>query len=303
VVPLDRAAIDPRFRIDTRVAGGSGSDVFKGLDTLTGEVVAIKRLHEFLCEPGTRARFEREARILAALRDPHVVRYIAHGLDAGGCPFLVLEWLDGEDLRAWRRGAGHRARHAVELVRQGALGLAALHEAGIVHRDVKPSNFFLAGTIDAPRVVLIDLGIACAMSDVEPDMEGRIIGTPLYMSPEQLLGQQPLGPRSDLFSLGVVLFELCAGKNPFDGGGISARVAELRHEHPPRLRDWVPSLDPELDALVAKVMARRPEERFSSARELALALASLPPSDELLPGLPHDPETDTLPSSAADEQR
>ncbi|MEO7327052.1 MAG: protein kinase, partial [Minicystis sp.] len=269
--------------LETFVARGAWGAVYKGVDAETGATVAVKRLHDFLCEPLMLERFEREARMLASLHTPHVVRYVAHGRDERDRPYLVLEWLEGEDLGQWRKGRSRTLKQAVELVRQAALGLAALHDAGIVHRDIKPGNFFLTGDRREPTVVLIDLGIARTYADPALTAVGFLLGTPAYMSPEQARGQQRLTARSDLFSLGVVLFELCTGKKPYRAEDMASLAMKIALQSPPRLRDELPSVGRELDDLVATAMARAPEDRFASACELADALGRLSTGDDVLP--------------------
>ncbi len=273
----------PRFRLESFVARGAWGAVYKGVDGETGATVAVKRLHDFLCEPLMLERFEREARMLASLHNPHVVRYVAHGRDEQDRPYLVLEWLEGEDLGAWRKGRRRTLKQAVELIRQAALGLAAVHDAGIVHRDIKPGNFFLTGDPREPTVVLIDLGIARTYADPALTAVGFLLGTPAYMSPEQARGQQRLTARSDLFSLGVVLFELCTGKKPYRAEDMASLALKIALQSPPRLRDELPAVGGELDDLVATAMARAPEDRFASARDLADALGRLSLGDDLLP--------------------
>ncbi|MFO0760655.1 MAG: serine/threonine-protein kinase [Byssovorax sp.] len=275
-----------RFRPEAFIAAGSWGSVLRAIDTATGQVVAVKRLHDFLCEPTMLARFEREARLLAGLSDPHVVRYIAHGRDAQDRPYLVLEWLDGEDLGHWRKGVGHTLRQVIDVTRQAAVGLGVLHDAGIVHRDIKPSNFFLTGDRASPSVVLIDLGIARSLGDPELSAAGFLVGTPAYMSPEQARGQQDLSSRSDLFSLGVVLFELCSGRKPYHAEDMASLARAIALGKPPRLREALPSASDALDALVATAMAYDPADRFASGRALADALAALPGGDEPLPCAP-----------------
>src|SRR6185295_6988576 len=155
------------------------------------------------------------------------------------------------------------------VARQAALGLAALHARGIVHRDLKPSNLFLVAGEDARlRVKLIDLGVAHVSAEATLTNDGIAIGTPFYMSPEQARGDEAITPRSDLFSLGVLLFELLTGKRPFTGDAPLAVLAKILLQDPPRLRDALPSAPPELDALVARAMAKAPLDRFASAEEM-----------------------------------
>jgi hypothetical protein len=264
--------VTERFALEERIAQGSFGEVHRGRDRTTGAPVAIKRVHAHLAGAATLARFEREAALLERVDSPHVVRCLACGVDADGRACLVLEWLDGEDLGR-RRARALTIADAVDIVRQAALGLEALHRAGIVHGDVKPSNFLVSEPPGGPRAVkLIDLGVARTTEGADPAVEERILGTPSYMSPEQARGEGLSGPASDLFSLGVVLYELVAGRRPFDAREPFAALAKIALEEPPPLG----AIAPGLDALVAKALAKAPGARFGSARAMADALAALP---------------------------
>ncbi|MRG93850.1 protein kinase domain-containing protein [Polyangium spumosum] len=267
-----------RFTLAERVGIGATAEVIRGFDLERRVPVAIKRLHEHLAvDPMTRDRFEREARLSARIKSEHVVGFVDAGIDADDRPYLVLEWLEGEDL-AHRMRASHArlgTAEALTIARQASLGLFALHEAGIVHRDVKPGNLFLAEQGgDAPFAVkLLDLGVA--HDNTSENIDGVALGTPFYMSPEQARGDAEIGIRSDLFSLGVLLFELLSGKKPFVGDDAFSVLAKIVLQAPPRLSDAWPDAPPALDALVARALARDPEARFSSAREMADALAAI----------------------------
>ncbi|HEY4118123.1 MAG TPA: protein kinase, partial [Byssovorax sp.] len=273
------AEIDARFEVLERIGRGSWGEVHRATDRLTGETVAVKRLHAHVDDLQAIERFHREARLLARVASPHVVRYVASGIDARGAPYLVTEWLAGEDLGKRHKRAPLGGVELIDVVRQIARGLDALHLAGIVHRDVKPSNVFLAEPAQrggAPVAKLIDLGVAHGRAEHTLTVQGVAIGTPYYMSPEQARGDEEITAASDVFSLGVVLFELCAGKRPFRGDDLFAVLAKIVLTDPPRLRDEAPDAPPELAAIVARALSKEPSTRFGSARELDLALASVP---------------------------
>ncbi|MFO0559151.1 MAG: protein kinase [Polyangiales bacterium] len=266
-----------RFVLEASVGRGAFAEVFRGRDLRTGELVALKRMHGTLStDVIARERFLREGRLLARVDSPHVVRFIAHEPgDDDHLPWMALEWLEGEDLaRAVSRGRLTPQR-AVDIVRQAALGLDALHRAGVVHRDVKPANFFVRDA-ETPRVhcTLIDLGVARAPTERDITLDGVRVGTPAYMSPEQARGDDRLSPRSDLYSLGAVLYELLAGRKPFAGADPFSILARIVLEDPQPLSSFAPELPPELLAIVAKAMERDPDHRFESARAMADALTN-----------------------------
>ena len=280
----DDIPIERRFELHARVGRGGSGDVFRATDRETGATVAVKRLLPAGEEAAARDRFGREVRMLARIDDPHVVRYVAHGVDDTGAACLVVEWLEGEDLAQRQRRAPLSATEALDVVRQAASGLHVLHQAGVVHRDVKPGNLFLvAGRDGALRVKVIDLGIARAAGETTLTNVGVMLGTPYYMSPEQARGEDRVTAASDVFALGVVLFELLARRRPFTGNDFFAVIAKIVLQDPPRLRDAVPGIPPVVDFIVRRAMSKEPQHRFGSARELAEALADVKPWTIALP--------------------
>ncbi len=276
-----------RFARGVRVALGSSGEVFRGHDRATGEPVAIKRLHDFLAGPEAVARFEREAALLARVASPFVVRCLAHGADEDGRACLVLEWIEGEDLARTLRAGRPPLAGALEIARQAALGLAALHDAGITHGDVKPSNFLVARRPDGRvSVKLVDLGFARAASLADPAADGMIVGTPGHLSPEQVRGSGHVGPASDQFSLGIVLYELVTGARPFDARERFALLAAIALVDPPPPHGLVPGVPAAVDAIVARALAKDPAARFASTRALADAIAAALRLGEGAPALP-----------------
>jgi tetratricopeptide (TPR) repeat protein len=272
-------AIGRRFELLECVGRGAFGEVFRAREVATGELAAVKRLHEHRCEPVIIERFEREGRMLARIDSPHVVRYLAHGHDERGRPCLALEWLAGEDLAQRQRSRPLDVADAVEATRQAALGLAALHEAGIVHRDVKPSNFCVLPPVQdgaRVRIKLLDLGIARTDAELALTMEGVRVGTPSYMSPEQVRGEDVVGPRSDLFSLGAMLYELLSGRRPFPGNDEVVVLAKVLLYEPRPLEELCPQLGRELVGIVTRALRKAPEERFESAAAMVAELAAAP---------------------------
>src|SRR4051794_14234415 len=198
-----RDVVDDRFEvIGFHRAGGMG-EVHRGRDRRTGADVAIKLVKR--AEGSAEARFEREVAILSEMRDPGVVEYVAHGLAPDGRRYLVMEWLDGEDLHERLARSPLGAIEAVSMGLAMARALAAAHARGVVHRDIKPQNVFLVNG-DPSRAKLLDFGLARAPTAV-PDITrtGITVGTRGYMAPEQALGEKNVGAKVDLFSLGCVL--------------------------------------------------------------------------------------------------
>jgi serine/threonine-protein kinase len=267
---------EQRYRLDSRIATGGMGEVWRATDLVLGREVALKLLKaEYAGDATFRSRFETEARNAAALHHPNVASVFDFGelpgVDGGSRrPFLVMELVRGEPLSALLRG-GERmpAETAANLLAQAADGIAAAHELGIVHRDVKPANLL----VTPDRVVKItDFGIARAADAVALTQTGQVIGTPQYLSPEQAEGKQATGA-SDIYSLGVVLYECLAGRRPFDGDSpIATALAHLRQQPPP-LPDDVPD---QLRDTVTIALAKNPAARFGSVRDFATALRGGP---------------------------
>ena len=265
-------AVDRRYEIEACVARGAVGEVLRARDRTSGERVAIKRLHEHLVTAETTSRLLQEGERLAEVMSPRVVTCSGWGRDVIGRPCLVLEWLDGEDLV---RARGLTLADVVEIARQAAEGLGAIHAAGLVHCDVKPSNIVVARAQDGtPLVKLIDLGSARKIGEPDPKLRGLLVGTPSYMSPEQARGEDSVTPASDLFSLGIVLYELCAGQRPFTGSDAFAVLAKIRLEDPAPLGSIAPHVPPSIEASVMRALEKLPERRFRRASDLVDALAS-----------------------------
>ncbi|WP_437909873.1 protein kinase [Sorangium sp. So ce327] len=259
-----------RFVVEGEAASGGMGTVYKAYDRLGGAAVALKivRLrNEIQIE-----RFEREAALLAALVHPGIVRYVAHGSTPEGDRYLAMEWLDGEDLAARLARGVLPASEGLLLVRRAADALAFAHARGIVHRDIKPSNLFLPGG-DAGRVKLVDFGIARPSSDAgRVTVTGGVLGTPGYMAPEQVEAHSVPDPRSDVFSLGCVLFECLAGQPAFASASPMAALSRVLLMSPPRLRDVRSDAPAPLDELVARMLSRQPGDRPRDGAEVAAEL-------------------------------
>jgi serine/threonine protein kinase len=261
-----------RFVVETLVGSGGMAQVFRGHDQATGSRVAIKAIVGHSAEE--LARFEREARLLMSLRHPGVVGYVLHDRAPDGTPYLVMDWLEGEDLAARLRRGPLGVRETVVLGSVVAGALAATHELGIVHRDIKPSNIFLSGGL-VERAVVLDYGVARPswhQAASHATRTGTLLGTLGYMAPEQALGAKSADFRADIFSLGCVLFECLTGRRVFFGAHAVEVLAHLLTqpiEHPRALRPEIPS---DVDALVVQMLAREPAARPSSCATVAAAL-------------------------------
>jgi hypothetical protein len=256
--------------------------VFSATDERLGRRVAVKLLKEELAsDPRFIERFRREARSAAALSHPNVAGVFDYG-EEDGRPFIVMELIDGHDLSRVMRDEGplgvERTR---KLAGQIALALGHAHSAGLIHRDVKPHNVLV---IDGDRVKVTDFGIARATGESTLTATGTIMGTAQYLSPEQASGEPP-GPPSDVYSLGIVLYEMLTGAVPFTGDSpVSVALRHVRDEVPaPSTID--PTIPAEYDDLVARATAKQPEDRFADGNAFAAALTGgggdVPPTAEL----------------------
>jgi serine/threonine protein kinase len=274
------------FSIVRIVGRGGMGIVLQATDNCLQRDVAVKVLDPELAKDELASqRFCREARITASISHENVVAiYQVEHDEAKDVPFLVMELISGESLEKKLEREGKLSlKEIVSIGMQTAAGLAAAHEKGLIHRDIKPGNILLEKS--GQRVKLGDFGLARATEDVRLTRTGLVAGTPLYMSPEQASGEE-LDARSDLFSLGVVLYELAAGEPPFNGKTPLAVLKRLTEEQPRPLRERNPELPEWFVQIVDKLLAKKPGDRFQSAREVADTLehfwALLKSSDTLV---------------------
>ena len=244
--------------------------VFRAIDHVEGNDIALKVLTR--AGMGGTDRFAREAVVLAALTHPAIVRYVAHGQTSDGTPYIAMEWIDGEPL-SWRLSREPLSfGESIGLVRRVAEGLAAAHAAGVIHRDVKPSNILLPGG-DVLRAKIVDFGIARrAQEEVDVTASGMVIGTWAYISPEQALGSGNPDPRADLFSLGCVLYECITGHRAFRAKDATAVLAKILLDEPPNVEDERDDVPPEVAMLLGRLMSKTPDGRPPSAEALVREL-------------------------------
>ena len=280
-----------RFEMEHQVRAGGMGHVFRALDRLSGETVAVKVI------AGTRehhaARFIREVELLSELCHPGIVRYISHGATPSGKLFLVMEWLDGEDLWRHLKRESLTMSDSVTLATRVAEALGAAHARGIVHRDLKPSNLFLCdGRID--RVKVLDFGIAHKEGLTQLTETGTMLGTPGYMAPEQARGDAVVDARADVFALGCVLFQCLSGAPPFEANSVVGLLGKILFGEVPRVSALWPDVPEDLEALVARMLAKDPMLRPSDGANLAAALAALDPRARRVSVAPREGVVQTL---------
>ena len=298
VVPALRSGdrLADRYRIVEEVGAGGMGRVYRAIDDASGDPVAIKIVR--VADPGDERRFEREATALGRVSHPAVVRYLGHGHERG-VHYLVMEWLDGRTLREHLAERGITPAESVVATARVAAGLAAVHARGLVHRDIKPGNLLLVGGA-LERVTIIDFGVArpTALREIITHT-GRAVGTPGYMSPEQTRGERALDARSDVFSLGCVLYECLTGRAPFPGEHATAVCAKILLQDPPPLASLWREVPPALDALVEACLSKDSRRRPVDGGDLARRLAALPPLDPALPRRSRYHAPATLPARPA----
>ncbi len=271
--------IDDKYRIVGLIGVGGMGAVYEGENERIQRRVAIKVLHaDTALNSQAVERFEREAQAAGRIGSDHILEVIDLGKLPNGDHYMVMEFLDGETLGARiKRLGGLSPQQTVPIIRQSLLGLRAAHAAGIVHRDLKPENIFVckekAGQHDFVKI--IDFGVS-KFSRLGTDMSmtrtGAVMGTPYYMSPEQARGSRDLDQRSDLYSMGVILYESVAGHVPFDAETFNELLFKIVLSEPPPLRQVKPDVDPAFESITLKAMARDAAHRFQTADDFVAAL-------------------------------
>lgn len=260
-----------------RVLGSGGNcDVFEAVHLVTGRPVAVKLLRsQFRDDAEARARLAQEAKAIGAVRHPNVVEILDAEVGEAGEPFLALEMLHGRTLEGVMVTRGKLAvEHALDLAIQIAEGAGALHAAGWIHRDIKPANIFLVQAGKMPRAKLLDLGIAVPRSTA-PDRrltaQGTVLGTVAYMAPEQAMADTNVEPRTDVWQIGATLFDMLTGRVPFEGNYANVLV-QMSTVGPPKVSSLRPEVPASLEAVVAKALAPKPQDRYEDGAALARAL-------------------------------
>src|SRR6185503_2912554 len=263
------------YRVLEKLGEGGMGEVYRALDTKLNRPVAIKFLSSELADADARRRFQREAQTASSLNHPHIVTVHDVG-ELDGRQYLVTEFVDGGTLKDWAQATKRTWREIIELLTGVADGLAAAHAAGIVHRDIKPENILVANNGYAK---LADFGLAKLWEATDHaevtrtrsaghTRPGMIVGTIAYMSPEQASGQ-PADARSDIFSFGVVLYEVLSGSRPFVGASDLEVLQRVQHQEPDTLGEHIP---PALRMVVEKALEKDPAERYQSMRDVVIDL-------------------------------
>ncbi len=269
-------AVVGKYRIVRKLGEGGMGVVSEAIHTRLQQRVALKMLLPDVIDlPDVVSRFDREARAASRLKSENAARVLDVDVSEGGLPYMVMEFLDGSDLgNILERGGALPVADAVDYVLQACNAMAEAHAAGVIHRDLKPSNLFVTQTDGGPRVKVLDFGI----SKVENDADARVtatqtvVGTPLYMSPEQVRSAKHVDARTDIWSLGIILYELLANRTPFEGSTTAAAVA-ICVDSPPPLSTYRSDVPAGLEEAILKALQKEPAARFPNVKALAEAIA------------------------------
>ena len=277
---MEGQIISGKYRLIRTLGKGGMGTVWLAQHLSLHTPVAIKLIDsEAAKNPLARSRFDREAQLAARIRSAHVVKILDHGVTDDGLPYIAMECLAGESLRERLSARGRLTpAETAKVVSHVCRALARAHDAGLVHRDLKPENIFVAQEDDAEIVKILDFGVAkttdmLSATGMDPTRTGALLGTPYYMSPEQAQGLKSVDFRSDLWSVGVVVYECLTAKRPFTAPALGPLIARILGAPAPTLAQAAPesNIAPEIEAWMRKALARDPGARFASARELSEA--------------------------------
>ena len=289
--------LNNRYQLLERIGTGGMADVFRARDSMLERSVAIKVLHEtYSDDQSFQDRFKQEARAAANLSHPNIVTVHDFGFDHGQL-FIVMEHIPGKDLKTIIRQRGrYSVEEAIPLIVQACAGIGYAHRAGLVHCDIKPHNMIV--TPDG-RLKVTDFGIARALSTIMPDERADVVwGSPQYFSPEQAVGEAP-SPASDVYSLGVVLYETLTGALPFTAPS-SAELARLHlEENPIPPSEYIPDIPTALEEIVLKVLSKEPAARYRTADQLGRVLLRFGTQRDI----PAAPALNLTPEAATSYQR
>jgi serine/threonine-protein kinase len=310
--PLEGQTLAEKYLVEQLIKHGGMGSVYRGKHVMMDKTVAIKVLRPSLAgDDAVVARFSREAKAASRISHPHAVSVTDFGESESGVVFLVMEYLDGRTLKDLIRSEGPMPlARAVEIVRQVSGALDAAHLQGVIHRDLKSDNIMLSQTNGGDWAKVLDFGIAKIQQpegarDNDITAANLVIGTPQYMSPEQCSQTGTIDARSDIYSLGVIVFEMLTGRVPFTGESPTMIMMKQVQDEPPSVLETRPDLPASVDELIKKALAKRPSDRFRTAGELSESLnraaagaaaqdAVGPPVADTVPNAPIDLTTDDL---------
>ncbi len=276
-----------KYRIERVIGSGGMGMVVAAWHVQLDQHVAVKLLHSETAGSGDATeRFRREARAAARIRSEHVARVIDIGIWTGGIPYIVMEYLDGNDLAAELSMRGPLPPEEIaDYVMQAIEALAEAHAVGIVHRDLKPGNLFLARRADGTRLIkVLDFGISkhtAAAGEAALTRTSSLIGSPLYMSPEQMRSARTVDARADIWSLGAIMFELLTGRTPFGGETVIEACTAILNDELPSITALRPDAPPHLEAIIRRCLEKDRNQRYPSVGDLATDLAGFSPSSRV----------------------
>ncbi len=291
--------IDGRYRLGRCVGSGGMGIVYLATDLLTSHQVAVKVLRTTVdASDNVRARLRREIELLSRLHSPHIAELLAAGFLPDGLPYFVMELLEGRDLKAEvrRRGPLPCAEAAAYLV-QTCRGIAVAHRLGIVHRDLKPHNLFLTGLAGLRKIKIVDFGVAKSLDATDPGLTATntAVGTPLYMSPEQLIDARAISTKADVWALGVILYELLAGFSPFSDESPGAVIAAVTLDEPCPIQKLRPDVPDCVAQAIQAALVKLPSERLGTVEEFAQLLLQHATPDDCL-AVPEEAAQQTAPA-------
>jgi serine/threonine-protein kinase len=278
------STLSERYLVTRKVGQGGMGAVYEATHTLIGKRVAVKVLLEkYAQREAIVTRLKQEAQLASSIRHEHIIDITDFGNTQDGRTFVVMEYLEGESLaELLARETKLPEQRILRIISQAASALAAAHDKGIVHRDIKPENVFLLKRKEQDFVKVLDFGISKSLRASDDENEpprltqtGMVLGTPLYMSPEQARGDDDLDHRVDIYALGVIMYESATGHVPFVGNNYLSVISQVLNEDPKPLRELVPELSEEFEAIVSRTMAKDRNERYASAKDLLGDINSL----------------------------
>jgi serine/threonine protein kinase len=283
-VEIVGTTLSERYLVTKKIGQGGMGAVYEATHTLIGKRVAVKVLLEkYAQREAIVKRLKQEAQLASSIGNEHIIDITDFGTTSDGRTFVVMEFLEGESLaECLSRETSLGEQRILRIISQAASALAAAHAKGIVHRDIKPENLFLLRRKDTDFVKVVDFGISKSLRASSEEEEttrltqtGMVLGTPLYMSPEQARGDEELDHRVDVYALGVIMYECATGRVPFVGNNYLSVISQVLNEEPKSLRESKPEFSEEFESVVLKAMAKDVNDRYASANDMLADLTSL----------------------------